>query len=428
MKHPHYLLVILLVCFVLHGELDAREDRATIIEQMMYGLSWGDDEAQVRARLEAAKYVCLGATPMPIEGRDGIWLMFEGAYYFSRPEMWELEAAILQQCRAADYSEFFNSYVTLVACLLDGELISFEVRFITVPYFFLEPALVEALGKSERLSEPIDEMPSYLVNIYHRFWRSDKTLLLLTSTNPSALLDSSSLLFADPGGLLHLRDAIPPQSSVSNDERLEAYKAHVEELLRKANSSRPSGDAISYSLTQQTRSAIFPWEKRQISGGVGVKPVDADFIYAHIEDHEVIKTKTDFVNAVFGGGGDDIIIAGAGFGATFGSSGNDTYFWRVGDGDLYIADTTARITAPGHPPSNERDENVLLFGDGISPEDVGVSQSYRGITFTYLPTGEQICVLEWYSGLIYSDDSALIVRFTDGTTWMPEDVYKELRY
>ena len=401
----------------------ASADPSRLFADMMYRLTWGSSEARVRAKLEANGYICLGSTPIPLDGREGMWLFFEGADFFGRPEVKELEEAILKEYEGKWAFEDYDPTVTLVACMLDGKLIAFEIRFAALMDPFLEMPFRSLLEPYLTLIHPITEpylkltdrikelTSSFSGSPFHRVWFRDRTFVLFTRYYLGSS-DTSSLLFAEPTEMLRLRDAMQPPDT-SPDKRLEAYKSHVEELVHKANGGTPSDDRKAYRLTQQTRPVVFPWEARWIERRADGKRGEGDFIYAHIENGIPTKTKTDHINAIYGGSGDDIIIAGRGFGFACGSDGNDTYFWRAGDGHLLISDWEIGGQPTGSRGPYKIDENVLLFDEGISPEDIAVSSTARGIAFTYLPTGEQI---------VADGDPFLTIRFVDGTTWKPEDV------
>ncbi len=113
-------------------------------------------------------------------------------------------------------------------------------------------------------------------------------------------------------------------------------------------------------------------------------------------------------NLFDGGPGDDILI---------GSGLRDSYRFNRGDGKDLI---TERQTALGY-----RGDDVLLWGTGITPNDVTVARVLQpgcqnDLLITVADGGDQITVRDWFASTTsFSATERRIeaVRFADGTTW-----------
>jgi len=99
-------------------------------------------------------------------------------------------------------------------------------------------------------------------------------------------------------------------------------------------------------------------------------------------------------------GGNDDIKGGLGSDTLLGGSGDDTYRFNVGDGSDVIAE--------------ESGSDTLVFGAGITPGSVHVTQVGQDVVFTIGSNGDSVLVKNWNT-----TDSSIIdhVNFQDGTSW-----------
>jgi Ca2+-binding RTX toxin-like protein len=98
---------------------------------------------------------------------------------------------------------------------------------------------------------------------------------------------------------------------------------------------------------------------------------------------------------------DDTLAGGAGSDFMAGRGGNDKYIWNLGDGNDTISDSNG--------------DNVLHFGDGITPEDVTAEISGRDMFFRVGATGEYITVNGWLNSC---EQRRFEVVFADGSKWL----------
>jgi VCBS repeat-containing protein len=113
-------------------------------------------------------------------------------------------------------------------------------------------------------------------------------------------------------------------------------------------------------------------------------------------------------DSIVTGNGDDVLIGGAGNDQLNGGSGNDTYVFEQNWGQ----DTLSTYNFPGN------DINIIVFGDGIDPDDIQLSQ-YGGfgwdLLISHRDTNDQIRVPGWFFGGITNRIDQ--IEFNDGTVW-----------
>ena len=123
---------------------------------------------------------------------------------------------------------------------------------------------------------------------------------------------------------------------------------------------------------------------------------------------------------VEGWDGDDTIIGGTGNDTLYGNAGSDTYIINLGDGHDTISNNDADT-------ANGITQDVLRFGEGISPSDIGIGwQLYSNNLTLYVGDEESQSVL--IKSYFYEPSEGYFpyrltaIEFTDGTVWQYQDV------
>ncbi|MCM1552490.1 MAG: DUF2974 domain-containing protein, partial [Butyrivibrio sp.] len=117
---------------------------------------------------------------------------------------------------------------------------------------------------------------------------------------------------------------------------------------------------------------------------------------------------------LYGNSGNDILVGGAGDDYLNGGWGVDTYIYNRGDGNDVINNWDK-----GSDCQNDR----LVFGEGIKPEEISVTRSSSNMILTDTVTGQEITIQgafqnQWY--YLYHVD------FADGTSWTEKDLQEML--
>lgn len=115
-----------------------------------------------------------------------------------------------------------------------------------------------------------------------------------------------------------------------------------------------------------------------------------------------------------GSGKDDVLVGGLGDDYLAGGLGVDTYIYNRGDGNdtIYNWDFTE-----GH------DYDRLVFGEGISAEEIGVRREGNNLILTDQVTGQTVTIRDMYRRQdMYLEN----IEFADGTVWTREDVQERL--
>ena len=111
---------------------------------------------------------------------------------------------------------------------------------------------------------------------------------------------------------------------------------------------------------------------------------------------------------LYGFAGDDVLEGGAGYDYLEGGKGDDTYLFSPGDGgdELY----------------EDSGDDRVLFGSGITPEDVQISRDPYSLLIDIGGQGDTITVWDW----LY-DPRRRIERleFADGTVWDEAEVWSQ---
>ena len=134
-------------------------------------------------------------------------------------------------------------------------------------------------------------------------------------------------------------------------------------------------------------------------------------------------------NTVSGGDGDDRIVADDGDDVIRGGRGNDdidggwgddTYYFDIGDG----ADTIRDVDG-GTLIYRPDDTNQIVFGEGITAEDIRVERdpdANRAIILHIGTNGDQIRIVNQYDTAYIGFDGIDGFAFHDGTFWTREDL------
>jgi Ca2+-binding RTX toxin-like protein len=91
-----------------------------------------------------------------------------------------------------------------------------------------------------------------------------------------------------------------------------------------------------------------------------------------------------------GNAGNDYLEGGKGQDSLKGGDGNDTYFFKKGDGSDAIEDTPVGS-------SDDSKADVLLFGEGINPEDLHVYANGENLIVDIKNTSDIITIKDWYT-------------------------------
>ena len=110
-------------------------------------------------------------------------------------------------------------------------------------------------------------------------------------------------------------------------------------------------------------------------------------------------------DTLYGKAGDDILIGGSGNDTLQGDEGSDTYYFEAGWGNDTIGN---------YDTSTGRIGDKILFGEGVSIEDLSISRSGYHMYITNNKTNDAIKIFDQY---YYKDNSARLdnVEFMDGT-------------
>lgn len=105
------------------------------------------------------------------------------------------------------------------------------------------------------------------------------------------------------------------------------------------------------------------------------------------------------IDTLYGDLGNDVLRGGLGNDYLYGEGGHDTYVWNIGDGD-------DRIYENGYGG-----DDTLLFGPGISKNQIQLTYSSSDLTVRHVPSGAQLT----FYGAASTPGSALeFIRFDNG--------------
>ncbi len=118
-------------------------------------------------------------------------------------------------------------------------------------------------------------------------------------------------------------------------------------------------------------------------------------------------------DTIDGNDGDDTIEGGLGVDVVRGDNGNDTYLWKIGDGNDTLYDSSASLT----------DIDMLRLAD-VDPSGVSLTRvsGSSNLLITFLGTGEMITVTNNYHSPTtgYGLEG---IEFADGTIWNQADIF-----
>ncbi|MBR6995362.1 MAG: DUF2974 domain-containing protein [Ruminococcus sp.] len=118
---------------------------------------------------------------------------------------------------------------------------------------------------------------------------------------------------------------------------------------------------------------------------------------------------SDGNDTIYGNGGDDVLDGGKGNDTLYGGNGDDTYVFNLGDGSDFISEEGSANS------TNDK----LIFGEGISPDDITISKIDKDMVLTIGNNGDKIR-LQYQ----YCDSSKFIEKFefADGTVLTINDL------
>ncbi|MEN3746113.1 calcium-binding protein, partial [Sphingomonas sp. HF-S3] len=134
------------------------------------------------------------------------------------------------------------------------------------------------------------------------------------------------------------------------------------------------------------------------------------------------RLESDVINA---GAGDDVIRGEAGNDDLSGGTGDDTIYGGAGD-DIYrfnLGDGRDIISESGEGGSGS---DRLVFGAGIDPSNVSVSQANDGYDFVLRVGGSTDQVTMRYTNVAGNTSRIETVEFADGTSWSLGDLLARL--
>ncbi|MBW7900131.1 MAG: hypothetical protein H3C26_01520 [Rhodocyclaceae bacterium] len=113
-------------------------------------------------------------------------------------------------------------------------------------------------------------------------------------------------------------------------------------------------------------------------------------------------------DSLYGGIGDDTLDGGAGNDWLNGGSGNDTYLFGIGDGQDMISSYD----------SNQTKQDIVLFKEGVSPENVTIRRQWGSLILKINGTQDQLTVENYFSNEGgFNPYGVEVIRFADGTSW-----------
>lgn len=121
-------------------------------------------------------------------------------------------------------------------------------------------------------------------------------------------------------------------------------------------------------------------------------------------DGQDVLTGTGAPDRIHGSGGNDTLAGGRQNDVLTGGSGNDTYTFEYGDG----ADTVIDVSAPS-------EGNVIVFGDGITRDDLRTRLEGTALVLEYGSFGDSIRLENFDSGNTNGSRVAETIRFADGS-------------
>jgi Ca2+-binding RTX toxin-like protein len=111
-----------------------------------------------------------------------------------------------------------------------------------------------------------------------------------------------------------------------------------------------------------------------------------------------------------GEGGNDTLSGGAGNDTLNGGAGNNTYLYRKGDGSDTIS---------GFANSTAGKNNVLVFSDGIVPDEVALQRSGTALVVSFAGSSDKITLADVFYSSATGNSSGPVqtLQFENGTVW-----------
>ncbi|MEL6708798.1 MAG: calcium-binding protein, partial [Pseudomonadota bacterium] len=142
---------------------------------------------------------------------------------------------------------------------------------------------------------------------------------------------------------------------------------------------------------------------------------DDGSILTKAEIKSEMTTGTSGDDTIFGFHTSDTIIGGAGNDMLYGHDGSDRYIFNMGDGQDTIFETVEY--------ANIADNDRIIFGAGIAPEDISLSRSGNALTLAVDGTTDSITVNGQFAfASWFSWHDVEFFEFADGTVWTKRDV------
>ena len=133
-----------------------------------------------------------------------------------------------------------------------------------------------------------------------------------------------------------------------------------------------------------------------IKGSGNISDPDGGF---GTNNNTIIGSDTD--DNIYANSGDDTLEGGKGNDQLFGGYGNDTYIFNLGDGADFINEKSANSPA-----------DKIVFGEGITPEDITVTRYGYDLILHIGDNGDSIRISNHYATKEYQVES---FEFADGT-------------
>jgi Ca2+-binding RTX toxin-like protein len=133
------------------------------------------------------------------------------------------------------------------------------------------------------------------------------------------------------------------------------------------------------------------------------------------ELREAFTVGTDADDAIHGFHISDTIVGGKGDDSLYGSDGSDRYVFNLGDGQDTIFETVEY--------ANIDDDDRIVFGSGIAPEDISLSRSGNALTLSIEGTADSITINGQFAFTSwFSFHDVEFFEFAGGTVWTKRDV------
>lgn len=117
-------------------------------------------------------------------------------------------------------------------------------------------------------------------------------------------------------------------------------------------------------------------------------------------------------DSLYGGSGNDVLIGGDGDDRLVGGAGSDEYHFERGWGQDSI---------DNYDPSSDK-LDVLVFGEGIAPDDIEVRRESFGLRITLVGSSDSIWIDHYFTNDGHGPSKLEEIRFADGTVWDIEHI------